>query len=142
EPPPNLWVIDGGRAQLNIALEILKSSGSFVEVIAISKEKRDSKAYRSKGGAKDIIHTANDTFKLLPSDKRLQWVQKLRDESHRYAINFHRSTKLKNMKQIALLKEKGIEEASVKKLLDYFGSFEAIEKASEQEKNAVLKKRI
>ncbi|GAA7336495.1 excinuclease ABC subunit UvrC [Helicobacter pylori] len=142
EPPPNLWVIDGGRAQLNIALEILKSSGSFVEVIAISKEKRDSKAYRSKGGAKDIIHTASDTFKLLPSDKRLQWVQKLRDESHRYAINFHRSTKLKNMKQIALLKEKGIGEASVKKLLDYFGSFEAIEKASEQEKNAVLKKRI
>lgn len=38
------------------------------------------------------------------------------------------------MKQIALLKEKGIGEASVKKLLDYFGSFEAIEKASEQEK--------
>ncbi|PUD83126.1 excinuclease ABC subunit C, partial [Helicobacter pylori] len=78
---------------------------------------------------------------LLPSDKRLQWVQKLRDESHRYAINFHRSTKLKNMKQIALLKEKGIGEASVKKLLDYFGSFEAIEKASDQEKNAVLRKR-
>ncbi|AFI06155.1 excinuclease ABC subunit UvrC [Helicobacter cetorum] len=142
EPPPNLWVVDGGKAQLKIALEVLKSSGSFVEVVAISKEKRDFKAYRSKGGARDIIHTSSRTLTLLPSDKRLQWVQKLRDESHRYAISFHRSTKLKSVKQIALLEEKGIGKASVKKLLDYFGSFEAIEKASEQEKNAVLRKRI
>ncbi|WP_104713729.1 excinuclease ABC subunit UvrC [Helicobacter cetorum] len=141
-PPPDLWVIDGGKAQLKIALEVIASSGSSVEVIAISKEKRDFKAYRSKGGAKDMIHTSSQTLALLPSDKRLQWVQKLRDESHRYAISFHRAQKQASVKKIALLEEKGIGKASVKKLLDYFGSFEAIEKASEQEKNAVLRKRI
>ena len=50
-PPPDLWLIDGGAAQLNIAKEIINSTGANVDILAISKEKIDAKAHRAKGKA-------------------------------------------------------------------------------------------
>ncbi len=96
-PPPSLWLIDGGKAQINIAIEILQSINVYVEVIAISKEKRDFKAYRSKGKAQDIIRSKTLELKLPPSDLRLQFLQKLRDEAHRFTISFHRDKKAKSI---------------------------------------------
>ncbi|MCD4667735.1 MAG: excinuclease ABC subunit UvrC, partial [Sulfurimonas sp.] len=93
--PPDLWIIDGGTTLLKLAKDILDSSAVFIDVIAISKEKIDAKSHRAKGKANDIIHTINESFKLKPSDKRLQWTQNLRDEAHRSAITFHKKTKLK-----------------------------------------------
>lgn len=136
--PPDLWVLDGGSTLLNLALDILESNGIFIDVIAISKEKIDAKSHRAKGGAKDIIHTANETFRLQDSDKRLQWVQKLRDEAHRCAINFHKKTKLKLDHESKLLTLKGISQAKVIKLIKHFGSFEAIKEASVEEISSVL----
>lgn len=96
--PPDLWLIDGGIAQINLAQEILESSGSIVPVISISKEKLDHKAHRAKGRAKDklrgYVKGEMKEYSLLPSDKRLQLCQKLRDEAHRWAITFHRKKKL------------------------------------------------
>ncbi|MCZ6103270.1 MAG: excinuclease ABC subunit UvrC [Campylobacter ureolyticus] len=124
--PPDLWVIDGGVALLNLADEILKSVGANVDIIAISKEKVDAKAYRSKGAAKDKLYTKNGEFLLPPSDKKLQFFQKLRDEAHRFAISFHQKTKRKNDLQKSNLIKSGLSEGKIKKLLDYFGSFEKI----------------
>lgn len=125
-PPPDLWVIDGGTTLLALASELLASNGVNLDVIAISKEKIDAKSHRAKGKAHDQLHTLNESFKLMPSDKRLQWIQLLRDEAHRAAIGFHKKTKLKLDQQSKLLAAKGISAAKIKKLLNHFGTFEAI----------------
>jgi len=136
--PPDLWILDGGSTLLNLALEILESSGIFMDVIAISKEKIDAKSHRAKGKAKDIIHTNNDTFRLHESDRRLHWVQKLRDEAHRCAINFHKKTKLKLDQESKLLTLKGISQAKVIKLIKHFGTFDALKEASLEDITSVL----
>lgn len=136
--PPDLWIIDGGATLLKLASEIVDSAGVFIDIIAISKEKVDAKAHRAKGKANDIIHTKDDIFKLKNSDKRLQWIQNLRDEAHRSAISFHKKTKLKLDKESKLLSLHGISEAKVKKLLNHFGTFEALKTLTIEEIGSVL----
>ncbi len=127
---PDLWILDGGLANLNLAFDILKERDINLDVIAIAKEKINAKANRAKGRAKDKIYTKDNIFNLTPSDKRLQWIQRSRDESHRYAISYHRKLKRENDKKISLLSKKGIGEATIKKLINFFGTFEEIEKSS------------
>ncbi len=128
-PPPDLWVLDGGETLRNLALDLLSSHGIYLDVIAISKEKIDAKAHRAKGSARDILHTTKETLRLESSDKRLQFIQKLRDEAHRSAITFHKKTKLKLDQESKLLKIEGISQPKIQKLIDYFGTFEAIAKS-------------
>ncbi len=137
-PPPDVWIIDGGKTLLTLAYNILESVGVSIDVIGIAKEKRDAKANRSKGGARDILYTKDEIFRLEPSDKRLQFIQRLRDEVHRTAIGFHKKQKRKEDKQISLLSIKGIGEAKVQKLLSYFGTFEAIRVANKEQLQEVL----
>jgi len=139
--PPDLWILDGGATLLKLALEILDSNGVSLDVIAISKEKVDAKAHRAKGKAKDIIYTKENIFRLKESDKRLQWVQNLRDEAHRSAITFHKKTKLKLDKESKLLSLNGISTAKIQKLLNHFGTFESLKKLSIEEISAVLNKK-
>lgn len=98
--PPDLWLLDGGKAQIHIAQEVLESAGVELGVVAIAKEKLDHKAHRAKGRARDILRAYVEgeykEMRLLPSDVRLQFLQKLRDEAHRFAIKFHREKKLKS----------------------------------------------
>ncbi|OQX73435.1 MAG: excinuclease ABC subunit C [Campylobacteraceae bacterium 4484_4] len=140
-PPPDLMVIDGGETLLKLARKIVKQYGVSVDIIAIAKEKRDHKAHRAKGGAKDLIHTAYETFRLPERDRRLQFIQKMRDEAHRFAISFHRRQKRKTDQKSMLLQKRGIGPATVKKLLQYFETFENIEQASFDEIAAVAGKR-
>lgn len=125
-PAPDLWVLDGGTTLLSLAKDLLESCGANIDLIAISKEKIDAKTHRAKGKAQDIIHTSEQSFNLSTSDKRLQWVQRMRDEAHRYAITFHKKTKLKQDQTSKLLQTKGIGPAKLKKLLNHFGSFEEL----------------
>ena len=140
--PPDLWLIDGGSTLLNLAFEIVSSIGVNLDIIAISKQKVDAKAYRAKGNAKDILHFIENkeikSINLLPSDKRLLFVQRLRDEAHRFAISFHKKQKRKEDKDISFLQIKGIGEAKIKKLLLYFGEFEKIKNATFDELKTVL----
>jgi len=142
QPAPDLWILDGGQANLNLALELLKEAQVNLDVIAIAKEKLDAKAHRAKGAAKDMLYTTQGLFELKPNDKRLHWIQRQRDESHRYAITYHQNKKRKEDTQISLLNKKGIGKASVQKLILYFGTFEAIEKASLEELEKVTNKKI
>ena len=125
-PPPDLWILDGGATLRSLATDLLSSHGIFLDVIAISKEKIDAKAHRAKGSARDILHSADHTFRLESSDKRLQFVQMLRDEAHRSAVTFHKKIKLKNDQSSKLLSIHGISSAKIHKLIDYFGTFDAI----------------
>jgi len=142
-PAPDLWVIDGGSTLLKLAYDIINSTGVNLDIIAIAKEKVDAKAHRAKGAAKDIVHYKDKngeyrSLKLETSDQRLQFVQRQRDEAHRFVINFHKKQKRKEDKQISLLQIKGIGEAKVKKLLLYFGEFEKIRNASIEELKEVI----
>lgn len=137
-PPPDLWILDGGATLLNLAISILESSGVNLDVIAIAKEKIDAKAHRAKGKAKDIMYSKDDNFKLLDSDKRLHFVQKLRDEAHRCAINFHKKTKLKIDQESKLLALSGISQAKIVKLLKHFTTFDSIKEATIEEISTVL----
>ncbi len=137
-PAPDVWVIDGGLTLLKLANDIAKSVGVDIDIIAIAKEKIDAKAHRAKGAAKDILYTLDNEFRLETSDKRLQFVQKLRDEAHRTAIGFHKKQKRKEDKQISLLNIHGIGEAKVRKLLDFFGTFEEIKKSSQEQLCEIL----
>ena len=139
---PDLWILDGGGANLNLALTLLKEKNINLDVIAIAKEKLDAKAHRAKGAAKDLIYTKDELFELNVNDKRLHWVQRQRDEAHRYAITYHQNKKRKDDTQISLLNKKGIGKATVKKLIDYFGTFQAIQNASSEEIMQVTNKKI
>lgn len=142
EPAPDLWILDGGQANLNLAQSLLKEANVNLDVIAIAKEKLDAKAHRAKGAAKDILYTSHGVLELKANDKRLHWIQRQRDEAHRYAITYHQNKKRKEDTQISLLNKKGIGKATVKKLIDYFGTFEAIENASYEEIEKVTNKKI
>jgi len=133
DPAPDLWILDGGETLLKLAKHLLKNHGIYVDILAIAKEKIDAKAHRAKGSAHDIIHNQNQSFILPPSDKRLQFVQRLRDEAHRFAITYHQNKKREKDMSPQLLKVEGIGPASIKKLLFYFGSFENIYSASLEE---------
>lgn len=140
--PPDLWVIDGGEALLNLAIEILKSSGANVDIIAISKEKIDAKAYRSKGSAKDKIYTKNGKFSLSTHDEKLLFFQKLRDEAHRFAINFHRKTRDKKELESSKLKSLGISDGQISKLVKFYGSFDKIYNANYDEIAKITSKNV
>jgi len=137
-PPPDLIIIDGGETLWKLAKKIINQYGIFVDIIAIAKEKKDNKAQRAKGRAKDTIICELGTFNLQSDDKRLHFIQKMRDESHRFVINYHRRVKLKRDKEIQLLKTKGVGEATIKRLIQYFDTFENIENASMAELESVI----
>ncbi len=141
-PAPDLWILDGGQANLNLAQTLLKEAQVNLDVIAIAKEKLDAKAHRAKGAAKDMIYSSIGLLELKPNDKRLHWIQRQRDEAHRYAITYHQNKKRKDDTQISLLNKKGIGKASVKKLIDYFGTFEGIKKASKEDIEKITNKKI
>ena len=65
-------------------------------------------------------------------------MQRIRDEAHRCAINFHKKKKRQEDKQISLLDIKGIGKAKVTKLLNYFGTFEIVKSSSVEELKEVL----
>ena len=141
-PPPDLWILDGGETLRRLAVSLLELAKINLEVIAIAKEKLDAKAHRAKGAAKDIIYTEHSVFELKTTDKRLQWVQRQRDESHRFAITYHQNKKRKDDTQNSLLQKKGIGPATIKKLLNYFGTFNAIKEASFKEISVASSEKI
>ena len=139
---PDLWILDGGETLRKLAVKLLHQANISLNVIAIAKEKVDSKAHRAKGSAKDIIYTEASVFQLQTTDKRLQWVQRQRDEAHRFAITYHQNKKRKDDTKNSLLQKKGIGPATVKKLLNYFGTFQAIENATYIEISVVSSEKI
>ncbi|BCD46688.1 GIY-YIG nuclease family protein [Helicobacter suis] len=92
---PDLWLLDGGRAQVCLAEDILKAAGFDIKVLGIAKAKVRGKAKRARGDVEDVIYESNQTWHLKAQDSCLQFLQKLRDEAHRFAISYHRLRKLK-----------------------------------------------
>ncbi len=115
----DLIVIDGGKGQLNAAIESLEQLGLKEKVPIISIAKR-----------LEEIFFPNDPIPLY-LDKRsatLKIIQHIRDEVHRFGITHHRKRRSKSAFQSELLNIKGIKEKTAEKLLQTFGSLEQIKK--------------
>lgn len=139
---PDLWLIDGGQALFDLAKKIIQESGANVDVLAIAKEKIDAKSKRAKGGALDKIHGIFGQMKLNKDDEKLQFLQKIRDEAHRFALSFHRKIRDKRALSSSKLEKLGLSVGNIKKLLDYFESYENIQNASFDELTRLTNKNI
>ena len=118
---PDLILIDGGFGQLHSAYEVVQELGLDIPMISLAK--RDEEICTTK---------SNVPIHLKKSDYTLRLLQRVRDESHRFAITFHRTLRGKSLKS-SLSEIEGIGETKVKALLKYFKSVEAISKASQKE---------
>jgi len=125
EPPwPDLVLIDGGLGQLNAAREVLQKLGAAVPLIAIAKgPDRDA-------GRETFFLPGRDSFKLPPRDPVLYFVERLRDEAHRFAIGSHRTRRARDMREAGLQEISGIGPTRKRALLHHFGTLKAIERAS------------
>ncbi len=123
---PDLVIVDGGKGQLNAALEGLADVGMDVPISGLAKEQEEL----FLPGRKDSI--------LLPRDSQaLFLVQRIRDEAHRFAVTFHRSKRSKASFHSQLDDVPGIGPKKKKALMRTFGSVRAIKNATLEELEAV-----
>ena len=118
---PDLMIIDGGKGHFNIALNALKNFNldKKIELVSIAKgEKRNE-------GNETFYTKENKKIKFKTNDKTLFFLQRLRDEAHRFAITSHKVRRSKISKSI-LDEIEGIGPNKKRDLLKYFGSSEQI----------------
>jgi excinuclease ABC subunit C len=119
---PDLVLIDGGRGQLNAALEVRKELGLTVPMASLAKENED------------VFISGNPESVRLPKDSpALHILQRARDEAHRFAISYHRKLRHKEAVVSVLDDIPGIGPRRKRALLRKFGSVEAIRRASVEE---------
>jgi excinuclease ABC subunit C len=132
----DLLVVDGGKGQLNIALEVFQELGiASVDAIGLTKEN----ARHDKGLTQEKIYVPHrkDPFLIDPRSPLLFLLQKIRDEAHRQAIEFHRKRRSKRTLSSELDDIPGIGPVKKKKLLQRFGSVKSLKAASEEEIRSV-----
>jgi excinuclease ABC subunit C len=124
-PWPDLVLVDGGEGQLGAAREILTALGvADVPLVAIAKgPDRDA-------GRETFHMPGKASFKLPPRDPVLYFVQRLRDEAHRFAIGSHRARRKRDIREAGLQEIPGIGPTRKRALLRHFGTLRAIERAS------------
>ncbi len=123
---PDLLLIDGGSGQLKIAQEVLNNYGiTDIAVIAIAKGKQ-----RNAGREQFFLPNKNKPLRLPQGDSLLHYLQRLRDEAHRFAIGAHRNKRSRAIHDSPLDAIAGIGSKRKKALLLHFGSARAIAGAS------------
>ena len=129
---PDLIIVDGGRGQLNVALDVFKELDiASVDLIALAKEAgRHDKGMTAE---RIFLPDHHDPIHLNPRSNLLFLLQKIRDEAHRKAIGFHRKRRHKRTLTSALNKIPGIGPTKRSRLLSHFGSVEKIKQASDAE---------
>ena len=126
-----LVIVDGGKGQLNMAHTLLNDLGiENIPHIGLSKPEGRSEINQPP---KIIIPEQQDYIELPLKSESLHILQALRDESHRFAINYHRLLRKKRQSKSELDDISGIGPARKRKLLTFFGSVKEIEKASEEQ---------
>ena len=124
-PWPDLVLIDGGQGQLRSATETLTELGiTNVPLVAIAK------GMDREAGRETFFMAGRSPFKLPPRDPLLYFVERLRDEAHRFAIGSHRARRKKDIREAGLQEIAGIGPTRKRALLHHFGTVKAIERAS------------
>jgi excinuclease ABC subunit C len=125
--PPNLVVIDGGKGQLNRAVEVLAELG-IVGVATVALAKRMEEVFVPARAEPIIIPRTSEALYLL---------QQIRDEAHRFALTYHQSRRARRMTQSVLDGLPGLGPVRRKRLLRHFGSVKRMREASLEELRAV-----
>ncbi len=122
---PDLVLIDGGKGQVEAARSTLESLGlSDIPIVGVAKgADRDA-------GRETFVIPGREPFRLPPRDPALYFVQRLRDEAHRFAIGAHRAKRKREMTKSPLDEIDGIGPARKRALLLHFGTAKAIARAS------------
>jgi excinuclease ABC subunit C len=147
-PLPDLILIDGGKGQVNVAraaLDELGISATQVDVIGLAKgrtEERRERRFRNRPArATDYEYVVKPELKgeieLKRNSATLHFLQRIRDESHRFAIAFHRSLRKKEALHSELEEFPGIGKKRVQALLRHFGSLKRVREASLAELKAL-----
>ncbi len=120
---PDLVLIDGGRGQLNAARAVLAELGvAEVPLAAVAKGPQ-------RNAGREVIHLPDDEIRLPERDPVLYFVQRLRDEAHRFAVGSHRGRRHKAMGESPLDDLQGVGPKRKKNLLHHFGSARAVAEA-------------
>ena len=128
---PDLILIDGGKGHYSVARKAINELGLYdIPIIAIAKGK-----FRNSGN--ETFFFENKAFKFNRNDPILFFLQRLRDEAHRFAISAHRNKRIKGMKKSLLNQIGGIGKIRKKALLNHFGSARAVEAASLDELKSI-----
>jgi excinuclease ABC subunit C len=124
-PWPDLIVIDGGQGQFGAAQAVLSGLGvGDVPVISIAKGvDRDA-------GRETFFAPGRAPFRLPPREPLLYFLQRLRDEAHRFAIGSHRQRRTRGLREGGLQEIPGVGPLRKRALLHHFGTVKAIERAS------------
>ena len=123
-PWPDLVLVDGGQGQLSAARDVLGELGVEVPMVAIAKgPDRDA-------GRETFFVPGRNSFKLPPRDPVLYFVERLRDEAHRFAVGSHRARRMRDLREAGLQEIAGIGPTRKRALLHHFGTLKAIERAS------------
>ena len=121
---PDLVLIDGGKGQYSSARDALNELGLHdIPIIAIAKGK-----FRNSGD--EIFFHNGKSFKFLKNDPTLFFLQRIRDEAHRFAVSAHRAKRKKGISRSLLDQIEGIGSMRKRALLNHFGSARAVESAS------------
>ena len=128
---PDLVLVDGGKGQYSVARESLNELGLHdIPIVAIAKGK-----FRNSGN-ETFFHNGKE-FKFNKNDPTLFFLQRIRDESHRFAISAHRAKRKKGISKSLLDQIDGIGAIRKRALLNHFGSARAVESASLDEIKSV-----
>ncbi len=124
-PWPDLVLIDGGQGQLKAARETLEALGiADVPLVAVAKGvDRDA-------GRETFFTAGREPFRLPPRDPLLYYIERMRDEAHRFAIGAHRQRRARDIREAGLQEIPGIGPTRKRALLHHFGTLKAIERAS------------
>lgn len=131
-PWPDLVLIDGGQGQLTAARETLSELGiTDVPLVGVAK------GLDREAGRETFFVPGRAPFKLPPRDPLLYFIERLRDEAHRFAIGSHRARRKKGIREAGLQEIPGIGPTRKRALLHHFGTLKAIERASAADLAAV-----
>ncbi len=145
---PDLIILDGGKGQLSAVLDIAADLGIDPEedgpkIVAVAKGRRENakggkSVDRTAGAAgEQIVLAGKEPFTLPPNDPALFYIQRLRDEAHRFAIGAHRAKRKKAISANPLDEVPGVGAARKRALLNHFGSAKAVARAKPQDLAAV-----
>jgi excinuclease ABC subunit C len=143
EPLPDLLMVDGGKGQLGVVGAALRDAGLEADAISLAKERDEEspgRRVRRSGGLKAervFLPGVRDPVLLAPSSRALLLLQRVRDESHRFAIEFQRDLRSKLGLTSILEELPGIGPGKRRALLRKLGSLRAVRGASEEDLAAV-----
>jgi excinuclease ABC subunit C len=125
QPSPDLLFIDGGVGQLRAARETLAALGIVgIPIVGIAKG-------LDRDAGRETFHMAGrEPFRLPTRDPVLYFVQRLRDEAHRFAIGSHRQRRRRDIREGGLQEIAGVGPTRKRALLRHFGTLKAVERAS------------